>query len=207
MNNDDVVHFVLGSSIFVSIFPLIVLYTGYNNLTQAQKDESPISFEILAIALPIVYGILTAISYKLLSLVPRKIQDSIYLRYVIAGTVPSIIINFGLQYLGIHRDWLQMENPSLSYILVPLFYFIYFFTFGQWIRSQLLYGPSEPSKSKSSSSSSTVIPSNLIGGPSLVTSTNSGGSFSDTLPRGTTVVGGKTDSNSIYDKLANLPKA
>lgn len=174
MDNDDVVHFVLGSSVFVSIFPLMALYSGYHNLTQSQKENSPISFEVLAITLPITYGILTAISYKLLSFVPRKIQDSIYLRYVVAGVVPCIIINAGLQYLGIHTDWVQMDNPVLSYLLVPIFYFMFFYTFGQWLRAQILYGPTPKSSSSSGSSSGgssaprsdTVIPTGLVAQPS-----------------------------------------
>lgn len=217
--NEELVHFVLTSSFFIIIYPLLFLYHAYNHLTDEEKKESKINFEQIAIFLPIVFGVIFAIIYNITSsIIPRKYKD-IYVRYIASGVITSIIINFIFQYgFGIHDIWLKLENPNITYVLVPLFYFIVFFTIGVWLRQQVLYGPDSGSNSASPSiSPSSMIPSS-ISPSSMIPSTDSlspnlkknlsSNSLLSNLKSNKSVKSDVSNiSSKIYDKLQNKSKS
>lgn len=155
--DEEIVHYVIASSIFITMYPLIFVYSGYLHLTPEEQVEKRSVFAGLLFGLPLLFGILFASVYRLLGIVPRK-YNGVYLRYIVAGSVSGFLISLILHYgFHIQDTWLNMENPELSHILTPLFYFVFFYTFGSWIRAQILYG-STPSSSTSSSSPSSSPP-------------------------------------------------
>jgi hypothetical protein len=150
--NDAVVHFVIGSCPLITIFPYFVIANAHNRMSDEEKDDAKISFNTLCCLLPFTYGIVFAMVYSCLGLVPRKTKN-IYTRFVVSGAITSVIISLLLHYVyHIHDEWLELQNPNFCHILVGLFYLVFFYTVGQWIRSQILYGPTKPSSS---------IPSNI----------------------------------------------
>lgn len=165
--NDAIVHFVLGSSPVITIFPFVMLYTAYNNLTPDERENSRISLSTLCITLPFMYGIIFAMLYNVLSIIPRKTKDT-YTRFVVCGALTALIISLILHYVfQIHTDWLKLENPTIYHIGIFVFYLAVFFTIGQWVRAQVLYGPTSPSSSSSSSSPSSPSSSHMPVQPSV----------------------------------------
>lgn len=178
--NDAIVHFTIGSSPLVTIFPFMILYSAYSKLSDEEKEDSKLSFTGLAVLLPIASGVVFAILYNLLgSIIPRKVQNKLYLRFVVCGALSALVVSMVLQSVfHIHEDWLGIQNPLMFHVLVLGFYLVLYYTIGQWLRHQLLYGPTQPSKSSSPSSSSST-------------------SLSGTSSLG----GGK--SSAVFDALAN----
>jgi nitrate/nitrite transporter NarK len=158
--NDEIVHFVIGSSLFITIFPLLYLYTAFDRLTETEKRKSRISFNLLSICLPIAFGLGFAMMYRLLSgVIPRKTGD-IYTRFIVCGAINALFISLILEHiLSIYTDWLKVPNPLLCHLCITLFYLIVFYTLGTWIRAQILYGPQPTSSSSSYSSYSQPSPS------------------------------------------------
>lgn len=185
--NDAIVHFTIGSSPLVTIFPFMIMYSAYSKLSDEEKEDSKISFAGLAVLLPIASGVVFAILYNMLgSIIPRKVQNKLYLRFVICGALSTFVLSLLLHSVfHIHEDWLGVSNPLMFHFLVLGFYLILYYTIGQWLRHQLLYGPAQPSKSSSSSSSGVPIST------SSSSSSSSSGSGS----------GGK--SSALFDALAN----
>lgn len=182
--NDAIVHFTIGSSPLITIFPFMILYNAYAKLTDEEKEDSKLSFAGLAVMLPIASGVVFAILYNVLGgLIPRKVQNKLYLRFVICGALSTFVMSLILHYVfHIQEDWLDVQNPTMFHLLVLAFYLILYYTIGQWLRYQLLYGPAQPaSKSSSSSSSSMAVPVST-------SSTSSSG-------------GGR--SSALFDSLAN----
>lgn len=155
--NDDLVHFILSGSMLTSMYPLIFLYQAYNQLTPIEKELSPISFQTLVLLYPIAFGILCAISYRVLFFIPRKFPldasswDAYYFRFIFSGALAGLLISLFLDKVwDIHTQWLKIENTSATHLLVFFFHLAIFYSVGAWCRVQVLYGP----KPKSSSSSS-----------------------------------------------------
>ncbi len=152
--NDAIVHFVIGSSPIVTIFPYFVVYNAWNKLTPDEKSQTKFSFEDVCAVIPILSGFFFAISYYFLQIIPRKTKD-VYTRYVICGAIGGIVVSLACHYVfRIQTEWMGLENPNSSHIIVGIFYLALFYTVGQWLRSQILYGPSQPSSGSSSSGSS-----------------------------------------------------
>jgi hypothetical protein len=172
--NDAIVHFVIGSSPIVTIFPYFVVYNAWNKLTPDEKKQTKFSFEDVCVVIPILFGVSFALSYYFLQIIPRKTKD-IYTRYVVCGAIAGVIVSLVCHYVfRIQTEWMGLESPNSSHIIVGIFYLALFYTIGQWLRSQILYGPTAPSSSSSSpsssSSSSSSSPSSSGGGnppPSL----------------------------------------
>lgn len=167
--NDAIVHFTIGSSPIITIFPFLVLYNAYSNLSEEEKTDSRISFTAIVAFLPIVSGIMLAITYKILEkLVTRKTSQGIYLRFVVSGAISALVISLILDYgLHIYQDWLDMDNNTIMFhATVLIFYLILYYTIGQWLRAQLLYGPQKPSSSSSSSKSHSSSSSSSSSGSS-----------------------------------------
>ncbi len=140
--NDAIVHFVIGSSPIITIFPYFMLYNAHNRLTDEERKSSRISFQTLCVALPILYGMIFAILYSCCGFIPRKTGNSTYTRFIICGSLTSLLVSLLLHYLfHIHQEWFGIENPNLYHIGTFVFYLVLFYTIGQWLRAQLLYGP------------------------------------------------------------------
>jgi hypothetical protein len=141
--NMQIIHFIIASSPFILIYPYIYLYHSYSQLSEIEKSESVISFEILALLLPLLAGGGFALTYEMLTpIVPRKIKNT-YFRYIISGIVTSLLISLIFHYgFHIQDKWIKMSTPETSHLLVPLFYTIIFYTLGVWLRSHILYGSS-----------------------------------------------------------------
>ena len=70
----------------------------------------------------------------------------------------SLLLQF---VFHIHEDWLGLENPMLFHIGVGIFYLVLFYTIGQWVRGQLLYGPvKKPSTTLKTTSSTPTLGNN-----------------------------------------------
>lgn len=146
--NDAIVHFVLGSSPIITIFPFLCLANAYEDLTVEEKEESKISPTTLFIVLPILYGVLFAIIYNLLEIIPRKIRND-YMRFVVCGALAASLVSVILHYaLNIYHHWFKIENPLMFHVGVFIFYLGVFYTVGQWVRAQVLYGPPKPKSVK-----------------------------------------------------------
>lgn len=151
--NEAVVHFTLSTCPLITIFPFVLLTQAYNNLSEEEKENTKVSLTSLLIGLPILFGILHAILYLGMGFVPRKTSEGIYLRFIVSGSITALIISLIMHYIfNIYNEWFEIENINMMHIFVFIFYLIYFYTIGQWIRYQVLYGP--PLKKKSSSSRS-----------------------------------------------------
>jgi len=165
--NDAIVHFVIGSSPIVTIFPCFVVYNAWIKLTPDEKAQTKFSFEDVCVIIPIVFGVSFALSYYFLQIIPRKTKD-IYTRYVVCGAIAGVIVSLVCHYVfRIQTEWMGLENPNSSHIIVGVFYLALFYSVGQWLRSQILYGPTSSSGSSSSSSSP---PSSSSSPPASMTS-------------------------------------
>lgn len=145
--NEAVVQFTLGTCPLITIFPFIFLARAYNEMTEDEKETTGISLTSLLIGLPILYGVTFAFLYTGMSFFPRKTSNGIYLRFVMSGGIAGLCMSFILHYFfNIYEEWFHIENVNMIHIFVFLFYLIYFYTIGQWIRYQVLYGPQPPKR-------------------------------------------------------------
>jgi O-antigen/teichoic acid export membrane protein len=153
--NDAIVHFVIGSSFFITIFPYLILFFAYKKLTPEEQKESKISLETMCLLLPFFFGISFAVSYRCLKIIPRKNGET-YTRFIVCGGISAFIVSLIFDFvLNIQQGWLHMENTTMCHILIPIFYIIVFYTIGIWIRSHLIHGYGSGSTDTSSSLSST----------------------------------------------------
>jgi len=154
---EDIVHFIIGSSVMILIFPMLYLHGAYNRLSEEERATLHVSYPTLVLILPILSGFIFACTYRCLSMIPRK-YNNIYIRFITTGIMTSLILSLMFHYVfHIQDKWLKMENPVSCHLFVPLFYAIVFWTIGIWVRALILYGPPEPS-SKSITNSSTSPP-------------------------------------------------
>jgi hypothetical protein len=160
--NDEIIHFIIGSSLFITIYPYFYLLYIYQYIPDKEKSKHVISLSSLLFLLPVMFGLFLAIVYKITEpIIPRKTNQGIYLRFIVSGSISSLIVSLICHYVfHIQDTWLRMENPESSHIIIPIFYFVVFYTVGVWIRGQILYGP-QPTTSSSlvSSTSSSSTPS------------------------------------------------
>lgn len=173
MSDDHFVHFVIGSSPFITIYPIIFLYFSYKNLTNVEKDNLKISFETLSVILPVLSGLVFASVFYFLEhfvpIIPRKIQNT-YFRFIVAGTISSTLISILLHYgLNIQDKWLKMDEPISSHVMISVFYTFIFSTIGVWLRNRVLYGPQDQAKTQSAVSKihSPSVPTSKPYPPSL----------------------------------------
>lgn len=139
--NDAIVHFTLGTCPIITLPPFITLIHAYGNLTVEEKENSFISLPTLLVSLPILVGIFLSIIYSLLGFIPRKTSDNTYLRFVLSGGLTALFMSLIFHYcFNIYEDWFDVENPNIIHICVFISYILYFYTIGQWIRYQVLYG-------------------------------------------------------------------
>lgn len=181
--NEELVHFVIGSSMFIVIYPLIYFYYTYSKMTELEKHALSISLESLLLFLPIVYGVLFALLYSVLSIIPRK-YDTFYIRFSVCGALAAVCVSLVLHYgFNVYEEWLECDSPEMCHVGVFSFYLILYLTIGTWLRTQLLYGPqtSTPSTSPSvisspivSSYKSSTLPMIPPAGNSLKSSSSAG---------------------------------
>lgn len=161
--NDAIVHFTIGTCPVITIFPFFILYNVHNRMTDEERENCKISFNTLCLGLPIAYGIIFAMVYSCLSVIPRKTKNT-YTRFVVCGALSSLLISLILHYVfHIHDEWLNIQNPSMAHIGIFIFYLIAFYTIGQWLRSQILYGPSPKAPLSSSSIQLPSAPPSAVG--------------------------------------------
>ena len=193
--NDAIVHFTIGSSLFMTIYPCLFLHYGSSQADPRDLETSLVSPPMLMYCTPVIFGALFAFMYAYMGFVPRKYND-FYVRYVVAATAASFVMSILYHYvLHVQDRWFGMEHPEMSHIVVPLFYAGLFSTIGLWLRSQILYGPSPTSSSSSSSSSGSSSGSVLT--PSSVPSSIPVG-FPGGFPAGL----GSPGRPTTYDLLA-----
>lgn len=151
--NDAIVHFIIGASPVVTIFVYIILLHNYYTLTQEEKDEIGSDLVLLFFLLPVLYGIIMAILYICLGSIPRKTSNGIYLRFIISGALASVVVSLLCHYCSTsYNALMKIEDVAMFHVLVFVFYIVFFYTVGQWLRAQLIYGPT-PTKSSSSGGS------------------------------------------------------
>lgn len=153
--NDAIVHFVIGSSPIMSIFPFLILYDTYNRLPESER---PVQLSTLFLVIPLIYGLLFAFTYALLyGIIPRKIRDT-YFEFVFCGALSAFLTSIIVDMTWhIYGTVFQEDEPFKYHFAIFAFYFLLYFTFGQWIRAQILFGPPKSSSSSSSSMQSMPI--------------------------------------------------
>ena len=170
-DDEDLLHFLIGSSIFITIYPFVYLSYAYNKLSEEEIKHLRVRLEAIFVALPFLFGILFAITYRLITFIPRVTNGGLYLRFVVAGALTSLFISLIAHYgFNIQTEWLHMENPNASHIVVPVFYFILFYTIGLWIRAMIRYGTAKPPKPQPKMTSPISKPTNLSLSPQKQTS-------------------------------------
>jgi len=141
--NNAIVHFVIGSTPLVTFFIYFILYIVYHRLSDDEKEESKIQFSTLVMILPPLYGILFALLYFFLGMVPEKNKD-IHTRFILAGALSATIVSLILDYVyNIYAHWFHIDNTGLIHIGTFIFYFLFYYTIGEWLRTQILYGPTD----------------------------------------------------------------
>lgn len=139
--NDAIVHFVLGASPVVMLYPYLVLHSAHRNMSEEERQKTRISVDTLFFVLPIVYGLLFSMLYNCCGFIPRKMGDT-YFRFIMCGALASLGTSLLLHYLfRIHTDWIKTTSPMACHAAVFVFYLIVYYTIGQWLRAQVLYGP------------------------------------------------------------------
>lgn len=193
---EDIVHFIIGSSILILVYPMLYLYNAYNQLTEEEKLSLRISYSTWMLIFPLMSGFIFACMYRCLYMVPRK-YNNFYIRFIISGVVTSLILSLLCHYVFHIQDvWLKLEHPESSHVFVPIFYAIVFMTIGVWLRALILYGPPESSSNSSMFvNTSTSAPNS----PSLAPySVDNLSTRSVPFPNNKTL----TESAKVYNKLA-----
>lgn len=144
---EHVFMFLIGSSVCISIFPLVYLAQAYDTFTEDCKSRLRVSVPMICLAIPILLGVLFAILYPLLRDfgVPRKVSG-IYVRFSMAGAVAAGIISVILdQVLGLYAvDCLDVESPMLTHAVVAAAYFCIFQVIGVWLYKRVACVFDEP---------------------------------------------------------------
>lgn len=139
--NDELMHFTIGSSLFITTYPLVYLYYVYQQLTPEQINACPISFSTMAILFPAASGLLFTVFYRLMNFIPRKHGDTIYTRFYVTGALSMLAISLLLDYgLNIYKNWLPQLDPKAIHLFVFGFYLVVYFIIGGWMRVQIIYG-------------------------------------------------------------------
>jgi hypothetical protein len=155
--NENLMHFLIGSSVFITIYPMCYLYNLQQQLTEEEKLQVKIPIPLLIMLLPLTFGLLNVCIYQLLELIPRKLGD-IYFRFCVGGAVSALILTIFLQFIigNLH------SNIYFFSTLVVVFYGAVYFSIGVWLRTQIIYGSTsaynEALNSSRSSSSSDDFP-------------------------------------------------
>lgn len=191
--DEELVHYTIASTLFITLYPFIFIYFGFQNLTPEEKIDQQSKLTLLIFLLPILFGLIFALSYKVMTFIPRKMKN-IYLRFIIAGAWTGFLISVIMQYVFHVQDrWLKMENPEVCHLFAPVFYFVLFYTLGVWMRQQILYGPVSTSSPVQSPGTANSV---AVGSKAL----------SATRPSVTATTGARP-SVSTYDKLAQMAKS
>ena len=155
--NEEIVHFVIGTSAFILIYPSIYFYYTYSKMSEDEKLSLSISLHSLLFFSPIIYGILFAVLYRTLSIIPRK-YETFYIRFAICGALAAVLCSLVLHYgFNFYDEWVECDTPEMCHIAVFAFYLVLYITVGTWLRTQLLYGPQAPSSSSVSGGSTSPI--------------------------------------------------
>lgn len=163
--NDAIVHFIIGSSPVITIFIYTIMLHNYYTLTLEEKQEVESDLVLLLFLIPILYGFSMAMLYICLGVIPRKTSNSIYLRFIMSGALSSVIVSLLCFYfIPSYSILMRIDDVSMFHVFVFVFYLVLFYTIGQWIRAQLIYGPT-PSKT-STHSVSNDIPLSSVNLPS-----------------------------------------
>jgi hypothetical protein len=145
--NDAIVHFVIGSSPILTLFPYIGLYSSFHQLPDNVQDLEWARFQRASILLPLLSGTFFAILYSTLSIIPRKTKE-VYTRFIVCGALAMTFVSIVYDYVfQIQSEWMHLENTIPFHVLVFIFYLVTYYTVGQWLRGQLLYGPTTTSSS------------------------------------------------------------
>jgi hypothetical protein len=188
--DEDITHYMIGSSIFVTLYPLVYLTFAHNKLSDEEKENLRVSLPTVCLMIPILFGLLFTITYRIITFVPRSTSGGLYLRFVVAGAVASLLLSLIAHYgFNIQTDWLHMENPHVSHMFIPIFYFVLFYTVGLWFRAMLRYGTAKPI----TSGKPTTSPS-----PNITTTLPIPKTPKLTIPKGIP----SDKSSKVFDRLA-----
>ena len=136
------IHFVIGSSPIMMIFPYMLLYHSYHDLTPDEQDSVSIHLETILMTLPLLYGVTFAICFQVFTFIPERTQNGLHPRFILSGGLAAGLVSLIYHYcFRIHTQWLKCDFPHLFHIGVVLFYIMVYYSLGEWIRSQILYGP------------------------------------------------------------------
>jgi hypothetical protein len=199
---DELLHFTIGSSVFIMIYPLVLLYNAHKHMSQEEIDNTTygLSLEMIIFGLPIAFGLLFAFLYKFLTIIPRKYEE-IYVRFILTGVLTAVTLSLILDYVfDVPHQWLHIDNTLGFHLGVMVFYFVVFYVIGVWLRTQIIYGstadylkaiaPSSGSSSGSSSSKMSSVAPNVMTNPLL----------------SNTISNAKADSMAKFNQIAQANK-
>lgn len=122
--------FFIGSSPFVTIYPMVALYLNYNELPPECQKTVSVSPFMLSIFLPVVFGFILSVVYK----TTERFQLSKYTRIVLSGAVSAFIVSILLDYLKVYDQYLLVSsNTHAIHVFATLYYAAVFASIGKWL--------------------------------------------------------------------------
>jgi len=124
--------FSIGSSPFITIYPLIALYLNYSELPPECQRAVTVSPAVLAIFLPIVFGVVLSVVYQLM----RNLSDTkipAYTCVIASGAASALIASILLEYLRVYDEYLLVSNARGVHVFAVVFYAVVFASIGKWL--------------------------------------------------------------------------
>ena len=121
--------FSIGSSPYLTIYPLVILYLNYIELPPECQKSITIHPMIIAIFLPIVLGVVLSAVYQVI----RSTTLSRYYRIIVSGTISAFILSILLDYMNVYDEYLLASNTHGIHIFIIVFYAIVFAILGEWL--------------------------------------------------------------------------
>ena len=164
--SENLLLFLISSSFFINIFPLLYIYLSASALSDDEKDKLKIPHELLYIGIPIATGILFPIIYNSLNFIPRKL-NGFYLKFNLSGALSALIISVVLDNVfNIHETLFEADNPFVFHAQIFVCYVILYQVVGIWVYKKIagyfadrysppkVHSPLSPTRSSRSTPSS-----------------------------------------------------
>ena len=121
--------FSIGSSPYVTIYPLIALYLNYSELPLECQNSITVSPTIIAIFLPIVFGLILSFVYQ----VVQNTSMSRYAHIVVSGVISALIASLLLDFMNVYDEYLLVSNTYSIHAYAVVFYAVVFASIGKWL--------------------------------------------------------------------------
>lgn len=139
--NEDMLYFIISSSVFINLYILLLLLNAYTHLTVEERVNLKAPLHYLTVFIPLLFGILHPIVYRLIEFVPRKMGD-FYTRFVVAGAASGLIMSVVLGHIfKVYEQYFHISGSILGiHVIAFAAYLFIYATIGIWLRIQIVYG-------------------------------------------------------------------